>query len=124
MNAVKSVLLLSLFLLCIPAGGAFAHSVPGPGTDKHNTVYSYNISEVSLDSNKKLHVTVTVHMCPACSPYNNYVKVTVGGIGTQTTTNTPVGTDDDRFPQRRHLMDRQSHRQLRQFVPHCPHHAA
>ncbi len=78
-------------LCVIQAGKVLAHSVPGPEADQHNTVYSYSISEAALDTEKQLHVTMNVHMCPFCSPYNNYVKVNIPGIGTETTYNTPAG---------------------------------
>ncbi|MBT8764221.1 hypothetical protein KFV02_09780, partial [Desulfohalobiaceae bacterium Ax17] len=81
-----------LCLFVLQLGTSWAHSIPGPEADRHNTVYSYNISEVALDASKQLHVTINVYMCPYCSPYNNYVKVNVVGIGTKYTRNTPVGT--------------------------------
>jgi len=80
-----------LCLFVLQLGTSWAHSIPGPEADRHNTVYSYNISEVALDASKQLHVTINVYMCPYCSPYNNYVKVNVVGIGTKYTRNTPVG---------------------------------
>ena len=88
---IKSVFL-TLAIVLMFAGPVFCHTVSGPEADQHNTVYSYQISEVALDElGKKLHVAMQVHMCPFCSPYNNYVQVTVAGIGTKTTYNTPVG---------------------------------
>ena len=82
-----------LFLVAVNMSTGWALSVPGPESDQHNTVYSYNISEVSLDTqHKQLHVKMTVHMCPYCSPYNNYVKVTIAGLGSKYVYNTPVGT--------------------------------
>lgn len=85
--------LMIALILGIGTGTSRAHSVPGPESDRHNTVYSYNISEVALDEqHKQLHVTMTVHMCPFCSPFNNYVKVTIEGLGTKYVYNTPVGT--------------------------------
>jgi RHS repeat-associated protein len=92
-NRIALLLILIASVFFGSAETIFAHSHPGPEADKHNTVYSYKISEVALDpDNMKLHVTMTVHMCPRCSPHDNYVKVTISGFGTQKTTNTPVGT--------------------------------